>query len=83
MSFHSGSYDNLRLFLLEEPSQPMGPDEEARVDRMRYLVIPGHSFGTLAETIVDRSGKYLVTVSGDRGWPGLRTTNAAIVYSIS
>lgn len=79
----SASYDNIRLWLLDEPAEPLGPDEEARVDRMRFIIVPGHSFGTVAEMLVDRTGKHLVTVSGDRGWPDMKSTNAAIVYSIS
>jgi hypothetical protein len=71
------------LWLLDEPAQSSAPDEDVRVDRLRFIIVPGHSFGCVAETLLDRTGQYVVSISGDRGWPGPRTTNAAIVYSIT
>ncbi|KAI9029376.1 WD40-repeat-containing domain protein [Hyaloraphidium curvatum] len=78
------SNDNMRLWLLDELTNApsTGMEDEVRIDRMRFLLVPGHSFGMVSDMCMDETRRFLITVSGDRGWP-TRCTNAMIIHTVA
>lgn len=66
-----GSYDNVRLWDTAESSEAKVP----------FKIVAGHHGANLSSLIVDRSSKFLLTASGDRGWMGT-STEAVIIHDI-
>lgn len=72
-----GSYDNLRLWDTQfQPGPSLTPEF-----KVPFKIIAGHHGASLSHVLVDRSCKFLISASGDRGWMG-SSTEAVIVHDI-
>lgn len=77
-----GSQDNIRLYnlkLYDEFTQ------ETAISRKRatpFYVIPGHNGGVLSNLIVEDTGRFMITASGNRGWGQSPYADVVLIYSI-
>ncbi|KAJ3235885.1 Transcription factor spt8 [Chytriomyces hyalinus] len=87
------SFDNIRLWDLQytppEPTEPGGTvsasmnlDSEFLQPIVPFSIIPGHHGGVIAATHMDWSSRYMITVSGNRGWDGT-ANNMCLLYSVN
>ncbi|KAJ1850883.1 Transcription factor spt8, partial [Coemansia sp. RSA 2703] len=67
------STDNVRMWDLQAP-----------VDRraVPFQIIPGHHGGCVSAVFVDCSGRYMLTMSGNRGWEGV-SNNTCLGYQVT
>ncbi|WPK25013.1 hypothetical protein PUMCH_002312 [Australozyma saopauloensis] len=74
------SNDNIRLYDLS-----LLPEENSTSTKRRatpYLVIPGHHGGAISSMIVDETGRFMITASGNRGWGHQAHAENVLVYSV-
>ncbi|ORY35329.1 WD40-repeat-containing domain protein [Naematelia encephala] len=76
----TASQDNVRLWNTAEYFEP---EENARkkTSKRPFKIIAGHHGGIISSMLVDVTGRFLVTASGDRGWAG-ETTRVVLVHEI-
>ncbi|KAI9292689.1 WD40 repeat-like protein [Neoconidiobolus thromboides FSU 785] len=77
-----GSYDNLRMWNLDNN----GTNNTINTNNINnylipYQLVPGHQTGMISQIVIDDSGKYMATTSGNRGWEGI-SANTTIFYEI-
>ncbi|KAL1991824.1 hypothetical protein VTN49DRAFT_5132 [Thermomyces lanuginosus] len=68
------SHDILRLYDLRA--------EPTRHSTVPFLIIPGHRTGVVSQLYLDRACRFMISVSGNRGWEGL-TTEVLLGYEIN
>lgn len=78
-----GSYDNIRLYNLslynpENPSVASSGKNKATP----FLIVPGHQGGAVSSLIVDETGRFLVSASGNRGWGQANVTDYVLIYEV-
>ncbi|RKP37735.1 WD40-repeat-containing domain protein [Dimargaris cristalligena] len=62
-----GSQDNLRMWDLETST-----DDDKSVG-VPFQVIPGHHGVAISSVIIDQSGRFMISASGNRGWDGINS----------
>ncbi|KAJ3123954.1 Transcription factor spt8 [Nowakowskiella sp. JEL0407] len=84
------SFDNIRLYdldLYSESTQTQKIDSHllANVDigasNTPFTIIPGHHGGVISNLHIDEAARYLVSISGNRGWDGV-STERCLFYTI-
>jgi transcriptional activator SPT8 len=66
------STDNIRIWDLEH-TDPVIP---------AFQIVPGHHGGVIARIYMDAEMRFMVTVSGSRGWEG-RSTRQCLMYTVT
>ncbi|KAJ1988467.1 Transcription factor spt8 [Dimargaris cristalligena] len=61
------SQDNLRMWDLETST-----DDDKSVG-VPFQVIPGHHGVAISSVIIDQSGRFMISASGNRGWDGINS----------
>ncbi|WVR07353.1 hypothetical protein IAU60_004394 [Kwoniella sp. DSM 27419] len=76
----TASQDNVRLWNTAEYFEP---DDSIRKSRSKpsFKIIAGHHGGTISSMIIDPTGKFLITASGDRGWQG-ESTKVVLIHEV-
>ncbi|TGZ82946.1 WD40 repeat-like protein [Ascodesmis nigricans] len=75
------SFDNLRLWDLKADMQEESGKKRGKL-AVPFEIVPGHHGGVVSKVWVDRSCRYLLSVSGNRGWEGV-TTEVWLGYTIT
>lgn len=81
-----GSNDNIRLYSLDlyqdssttSSASSSGKNKQATP----FLIIPGHHGGILSQLYCDKTGRFMVSASGNRGWGHSTYTDTVLVYEI-
>lgn len=68
----TASRDNLRLCEIGD----------SKSGNAKFLIVPGHHGGTISQLYVDPSNRFLVSLSGDRGWRLGTNTGTVLIYDI-
>ncbi|WWD02379.1 hypothetical protein V865_000418 [Kwoniella europaea PYCC6329] len=78
----TASQDNIRLW---NTSEYFGQEEsmnmKKRSSKPPFKIIAGHHGGTISSMIVDPTGRFLITASGDRGWQG-ESTKVVLIHEV-
>ncbi|WVF72598.1 hypothetical protein IAT40_007416 [Kwoniella sp. CBS 6097] len=76
----TASQDNVRLW---NTAEYFDPEESMRKKSSKppFKIIAGHHGGTISSMIVDPTGRFLITASGDRGWQG-ETTKVVLIHEV-
>ncbi|WVQ99819.1 hypothetical protein IAU59_006962 [Kwoniella sp. CBS 9459] len=76
----TASQDNVRLW---NTAEYFDPEESMRKKSSKppFKIIAGHHGGTVSSMIVDPTGRFLITASGDRGWQG-ETTKVVLIHEV-
>lgn len=75
------SFDNIRLYDLSLHPEVLST-ATSKKRATPFLVIPGHHGGVLSSMVVDETGRFMITASGNRGWSHTNYVDNVIVYSI-
>ncbi|KAJ8700320.1 Transcription factor spt8 [Pleurotus ostreatus] len=74
------SVDNLRLWNVAEANEP---DASGKMKSgVQFKIIPGHHGGIISQMVVDPGARFLVSASGNRGWPYGDSTRTVFVHEI-
>ncbi|WWC71767.1 uncharacterized protein I206_105726 [Kwoniella pini CBS 10737] len=76
----TASQDNIRLW---NTSDYFDLDESLKKKSSKppFKIIAGHHGGTISSMIVDPTGRFLITASGDRGWQG-ESTKVVLIHEV-
>ncbi|KAM9909627.1 hypothetical protein OXX69_005258 [Metschnikowia pulcherrima] len=77
-----GSNDNIRLYNLNLYDEFTQETATAKKRATPFYVIPGHHGGILSNLIVDETGRFMISTSGNRGWGHSSYADVVLVYSI-
>lgn len=77
-----GSNDNIRLYNLNLYDDFVQESAIAKKRATPFYVIPGHHGGVLSNLIVDDTGRFMISTSGNRGWGHAPYADVVLVYSI-
>ncbi|WRT68201.1 uncharacterized protein IL334_005176 [Kwoniella shivajii] len=76
----TASQDNVRLWNTAEYFDNEDSMRK-RSSKPPFKIIAGHHGGTLSSMIVDPTGRFLITASGDRGWQG-ESTKVVLIHEV-
>lgn len=76
-----GSNDNIRLYNLGLYDD-FHLESSTKKRATPFLVIPGHHGGALSNMVVDETGRFMISTSGNRGWGHSTYADVVLVYSI-
>ncbi|WWC63085.1 uncharacterized protein I303_105684 [Kwoniella dejecticola CBS 10117] len=76
----TASQDNIRLW---NTSEYFDQDDSMKKKSSKppFKIIAGHHGGTISSMIVDPTGRFLMTASGDRGWQG-ESTKVVLIHEV-
>lgn len=77
-----GSNDNIRLYNLNLYDEFTQDTVTAKKRATPFYVIPGHHGGVLSNLIVDETGRFMISTSGNRGWGHSSYADVVLIYSI-
>lgn len=77
-----GSNDNIRLYNLGLYNDFVQETSVSKKRATPFFVIPGHHGGMLSNLMVDDTGRFMISTSGNRGWGQSTYADAVLVYSI-
>ncbi|PWN29872.1 WD40 repeat-like protein [Jaminaea rosea] len=77
------STDNVRLWDLDKtPGESSGGGGGGGAGGIPFRIVAGHHGGAISSLLVDPTGRFLLSASGDRGWEG-GSTECVLVGEIS
>ncbi|OWZ40060.1 transcriptional activator SPT8 [Cryptococcus neoformans c8] len=76
----TASQDNIRLWNAAEVFHSEDSAKRSK-GKTPFKIIAGHHGGTISSMIVDRTCRFLITASGDRGWGG-ESTKAVLIHEV-
>ncbi|WWC90902.1 uncharacterized protein L201_005840 [Kwoniella dendrophila CBS 6074] len=77
----TASQDNIRLWNTSEYFDVVEESMKKKSSKPPFKIIAGHHGGTISSMIVDPTGKFLITASGDRGWQG-ESTKVVLIHEV-